>query len=81
MRWYSGGIFFQNTSPVEKNEDYFILTWNSGTTLPYRVVEPDYVCYPEINIIYPWSNDSKEKSEFLRIYSQCPFTRVDQLFL
>jgi len=30
LRWYSGGIFFQNTSPVEKNEDYFILTWNSG---------------------------------------------------
>jgi hypothetical protein len=30
MRWYSGGIFFQNTSPVEKNEDCFILTWNSG---------------------------------------------------
>src|SRR5450759_1940253 len=30
LRRYSGGIFFQNTSPVEKNEDYFILTWNSG---------------------------------------------------
>jgi site-specific recombinase XerD len=30
LRWYSGGIFFQNTSPVEKNEDYFILMWNSG---------------------------------------------------
>jgi hypothetical protein len=30
LRWYSGGIFFQNTSPVGKNEDYFILAWNSG---------------------------------------------------
>jgi hypothetical protein len=30
LRWYLGGMFFQNTSPVEKNEDYFILTWNSG---------------------------------------------------
>ena len=29
LRGYSGGISFQNTSPVEKNEDYFILTWNS----------------------------------------------------
>jgi hypothetical protein len=29
LRWYSGGISLQNTSPVEKNEDYFIL-WNSG---------------------------------------------------
>jgi len=32
LRWYSGGIFFQNTSPVEINEDYFISTWNSGIT-------------------------------------------------
>jgi hypothetical protein len=31
LRWYSGGIF-QNTSPVEKYEDYFILTWNSRNT-------------------------------------------------
>ena len=30
LRWYSSGISLQNTSPVEKNEDYFILTWNSG---------------------------------------------------
>ena len=30
LRGYSGRIFFQNTSPIEKNEDYFILTWNSG---------------------------------------------------
>jgi hypothetical protein len=30
LRWYSGGISFQNTSPVEKNEDNLMLTWNSG---------------------------------------------------
>ena len=30
LRWYSSGISLQNTLPVEKNEDYFILTWNSG---------------------------------------------------
>jgi hypothetical protein len=26
---YSGGIFFINSSPVEKNEDNLMLTWNS----------------------------------------------------
>ena len=30
LRWYSGGISFQNTSPVEKFEDNLMLTWNSG---------------------------------------------------
>jgi len=30
LRWYSGGISFQNTSPGEKFEDNLMLTWNSG---------------------------------------------------
>ena len=30
LRWYLGGISFQNTSPVEKFEDNLMLTWNSG---------------------------------------------------
>jgi hypothetical protein len=30
LRRYSGGISFQNTSPVEKFEDNLMLTWNSG---------------------------------------------------
>ena len=30
LEWYSGGIFFKNSSPVEKNVDNFMLTWNSG---------------------------------------------------
>jgi hypothetical protein len=30
LRRYSGGISFQNTSPVEKHEDNLMLTWNSG---------------------------------------------------
>jgi hypothetical protein len=30
LKWYSGGIFFKNSSPVEKNVDNFMLTWNSG---------------------------------------------------
>jgi hypothetical protein len=30
LGWYSGGISFQNTSPVEKFEDNLMLTWNSG---------------------------------------------------
>jgi len=30
LRWYSGGISFKYSSPVEKNVDNFILTWNSG---------------------------------------------------
>src|SRR5450759_2683811 len=30
MRWYSGGIFFKYSSPVEKNEGYFMLAWNSA---------------------------------------------------
>ena len=30
LRWYSGGISFQNTSPVEKLEDNLMLTWNSS---------------------------------------------------
>ena len=30
LRRFSGGISFQNTSPVEKFEDNLILTWNPG---------------------------------------------------
>jgi hypoxanthine phosphoribosyltransferase len=51
-----------------------------NTTLSARVVEPDFVCYPETIIFYPWSYDSKEKKEFQRIYSSCVMTKADQLF-
>jgi len=30
LRRYSGGISFQNTSPVENYEDNLMLTWNPG---------------------------------------------------
>jgi hypoxanthine phosphoribosyltransferase len=52
-----------------------------NTTNTSRVVEPDFVCFPETIIFYPWSRDSKEKREFLRIYSQCPIISADQLFI
>jgi len=34
LRRYSGGISFQNTSPVENYEDNLMLTWNPGNTCP-----------------------------------------------
>jgi len=30
LRWYTGEISFQNTSPVEKFEDNMMVTWNPG---------------------------------------------------
>jgi len=30
LTWYLDGIFFKISSPVEKYEDNFMLTWNSG---------------------------------------------------
>src|SRR5450759_1218278 len=40
LRWYSGGISFQNTSPVEKFEDNLMLTWNSGIIVVCRCAAP-----------------------------------------
>jgi hypothetical protein len=34
LRRYSGGISFQNTSPVENYEDNLMLTWNPGCIQP-----------------------------------------------
>jgi hypothetical protein len=37
LRRYSGGIPFQNTSPVEKFEDNLMLTWNPGIQALFAV--------------------------------------------
>lgn len=38
MRRYSGGISFQNTSPVENYEDNLIYPWNPGISHDSSVV-------------------------------------------
>src|SRR5450759_3060236 len=40
LRWYSSGISFQNTSPVEKFQDNLMLTWNSGIIVVCRCAAP-----------------------------------------
>jgi len=55
LRWYSGGIFFQNTSPVEKNEDYFILTWNSGYI---KLIIRHNCSVSRVRIINSWAADA-----------------------
>lgn len=43
LRRYSGGISFQNTSPVENYEDNLMLTWNPGIKLFILVSRWQYV--------------------------------------
>ena len=79
LRWYSGGIFLQNTSPVEKFEDNLMLTWNSGVSEFSESMENDLGIPGAVHALQELARgilkaakgrrDVKEAQEMLRKYS------------
>jgi hypothetical protein len=43
-----------------------------NTTLHSHVVDPDYLCFEQKIVSFPWSRDSLERKKYSQLYRGCP---------